>query len=186
MLPVVHVNGFKISERTIYGTMDDKELVALFMGYGYQVRFVEDLQNIDEDMAASMEWALGEIRGIQKAARSGQPQVKPRWPVLILRTPKACDIFIPQLSRSQQSHRGGVVRRSWATSSLKDRSMPTKSRYRMRRKTRNNLESFKSGWNLINQMSFSTMTGCPMREFCQSSQRYAENLSKILSTDCCL
>ena len=57
-------------------------------GYGYQVRFVEDLDNIDQDLAASMQWALDEIHNIQKAARSGQPLVKPRWPVLILRTPK--------------------------------------------------------------------------------------------------
>lgn len=59
-------------------------------GYGYQVRIVEDLQNIDQDLAASMEWALDEIHKIQKAARAGSPLVKPRWPVLILRTPKAC------------------------------------------------------------------------------------------------
>ncbi|EIM90845.1 D-xylulose 5-phosphate/D-fructose 6-phosphate phosphoketolase [Stereum hirsutum FP-91666 SS1] len=88
VIPIVHVNGFKISERTIYGTMDDKELVALFSGYGYQVRFVEDLDNIDLDLAASMEWAIFEIHKIQKAARSGSPIVKPRWPVLILRTIK--------------------------------------------------------------------------------------------------
>lgn len=68
--------------------MDDKELVALFAGYGYQVRFVEDLPHIDEDMAASLQWALGEIHKIQDAARNGRPIVKPRWPVLILRTPK--------------------------------------------------------------------------------------------------
>ena len=88
VLPIVHVNGFKISERTIYGTMDDKEITALFTGYGYQARIVEDLDHIDEDLAASMEWALGEIKKIQTAARSGKPIVKPRWPVLILRTPK--------------------------------------------------------------------------------------------------
>lgn len=88
VIPIVHVNGFKISERTIYGTMDDKEMTALFSGYGYQVRFVEDLENIDQDLAASMEWALAEIHKIQKAARSGNPIVKPRWPVLIMRTPK--------------------------------------------------------------------------------------------------
>jgi phosphoketolase len=57
-------------------------------GYGYQVRFVEDLENIDLDLAASMEWALAEIKKIQTAARKGTPIVKPRWPVLILRTPK--------------------------------------------------------------------------------------------------
>ena len=61
-------------------------------GYGYQVRFVEDLDNIDADLAASMEWAVKEIKKIQQAARSGNPIVKPRWPVLILRTPKVCPI----------------------------------------------------------------------------------------------
>jgi len=89
VLPIVHVNGFKISERTIYGCMDDKELDALFTGYGYQVRLVgRDLNRIDEDMAASLQWALGVIRSIQKAARQGKPIFKPRWPVIILRTPK--------------------------------------------------------------------------------------------------
>ncbi|KAI9837741.1 MAG: hypothetical protein M1819_006675 [Sarea resinae] len=88
VIPIVHVNGFKISERTIYGCMDDKEIVCLFSGYGYQVRFVEDLGDIDGDMGASMEWAVGEIHKIQEAARSGKPIPKPRWPVLIMRTPK--------------------------------------------------------------------------------------------------
>ncbi len=82
------MNGFKISERTIYGCMDDKEMAALFTGYGYQPRFVEDLEEIDADVSASMEWALDEIRKIQKGARSGKPIMKPRWPVLIMRTPK--------------------------------------------------------------------------------------------------
>ncbi|KAH8589116.1 XFP N-terminal domain-containing protein [Bisporella sp. PMI_857] len=88
VIPIVHVNGFKISERTIYGCMDDKELVALFTGYGYQTRFVEDLEDIDRDLATSMQWALDEIRKIQKAARAGKAIMKPRWPVLIMRTPK--------------------------------------------------------------------------------------------------
>ncbi|KAF8606930.1 phosphoketolase [Ceratobasidium sp. AG-I] len=101
VLPILHVNGFKISERTIPGTMDDIELVCLFTGYGYQVRFVEygDLANSHEEhlqkeldlnanMAVSMEWAYDEIRKIQKAARSGKPITKPRWPLIIMRTPK--------------------------------------------------------------------------------------------------
>ena len=88
VIPIVHVNGFKISERTIYGCMDDKEMAALFTGYGYKPRFVEDLNDIDSDLGASMEWALSEIKSIQKAARSGKPIMKPRWPVIILRTPK--------------------------------------------------------------------------------------------------
>lgn len=52
------------------------------------VRIVSDLEHIDLDLATSMEWALAEISRIQRAARSGNPIVKPRWPVLILRTPK--------------------------------------------------------------------------------------------------
>jgi phosphoketolase len=57
-------------------------------GYGYQARIVEDLDHIHDDLAASMDWALSEIKKIQKAAREGKPIIKPRWPVLILRTPK--------------------------------------------------------------------------------------------------
>ncbi|OJJ85644.1 putative phosphoketolase [Aspergillus glaucus CBS 516.65] len=88
VLPILHLNGFKISERTIFGCMDDKEITALFTGYGYQVRIVEDLEDIDTDLHCSMRWAVEEIRQIQNAARSGQPIMKPRWPIIILRTPK--------------------------------------------------------------------------------------------------
>lgn len=52
------------------------------------MRIVEDLPNIHNDLAASLEWALSEIHTIQKAARSGSPMIKPRWPMLVLRTPK--------------------------------------------------------------------------------------------------
>lgn len=88
VIPIVHVNGFKISERTIYGCMDDKELAALFTGYGYQPRVVDDLDDIDADLSSSLEWALKQIRHIQTRARSGKPIMKPRFPMLILRTPK--------------------------------------------------------------------------------------------------
>lgn len=73
--------------------MDQKELVALFSGYGYQVRFVENLHDIDTDLHCSMVWAVEEIRKIQKAARSGQPILKPMWPMLIVQTPKVCGLF---------------------------------------------------------------------------------------------
>lgn len=63
-------------------------MAALFTGYGYQPRVVDDLNDIDADLYNSMEWAVKEIRRIQKAAREGKPITKPRWPVLILRTPK--------------------------------------------------------------------------------------------------
>jgi xylulose-5-phosphate/fructose-6-phosphate phosphoketolase len=88
VIPILHVNGFKISERTIFGTMDDKELVALFSGYGYDVCFVQTLEEIDAELAGALEWALAEIRAIQKAAREGEAIAKPRWPMIVLRTPK--------------------------------------------------------------------------------------------------
>lgn len=88
VIPILHVNGFKISERTIFGCMDDEEIVSLFTGYGYEVRIVEDLDNIDQDLATSLEWAYQKIRSIQKAAREDKPIHKPRWPVIVMRTPK--------------------------------------------------------------------------------------------------
>ncbi|KAG6333272.1 hypothetical protein ID866_5814 [Astraeus odoratus] len=88
VLPIINLNGFKISNRTLYGCMDNKELIALFCGYGYQPCIVDDVDNIDRALAAAMEWALKEIARIQHAARTGHPIVKPRWPMIILRTPK--------------------------------------------------------------------------------------------------
>lgn len=103
VLPILHLNRFKISEKTIFGTMDRSELLALFTGYGYQVRFVDYYQHLgsrhtvpghneaaafDVDMAASLDWAYSEIREIQKAARGGNPIKKPRWPMIILCSPK--------------------------------------------------------------------------------------------------
>lgn len=88
VIPILHVNGFKISERTIFGCMDNKELASLFSGYGYQCCIVEDIGNIDVELSSAMEWAVAEIKKIQQAARSGNPIVKPRWPMIVLRTPK--------------------------------------------------------------------------------------------------
>ena len=87
VLPILHVNGYKISNPTIFGSMGDEELRALFTGYGWQPRFVEG-DELSANMAAAMDWALAEIRGIQAAARAGKPIPQPRWPMLILRSPK--------------------------------------------------------------------------------------------------
>ncbi|KAJ3177855.1 hypothetical protein HDU85_005767 [Gaertneriomyces sp. JEL0708] len=88
VIPILNCNGYKIAETTVFGTMSDIELVTLFSGYGYQARVVDKMDKFDIDMAASMEWAYKEIRKIQKAARDGKPLVKPRWPMIILRSPK--------------------------------------------------------------------------------------------------
>jgi xylulose-5-phosphate/fructose-6-phosphate phosphoketolase len=68
--------------------MDNKEIVSLFSGYGYQVCIVDNLDEIDNLLAAAMEWALEEIKKIQTAARSEKHISKPRWPMIVMRTPK--------------------------------------------------------------------------------------------------
>lgn len=166
---------FSVTEevyRTIYGTMDDKELVALFRfaaiifsslvlfmisvysGYGYQVRFVEDLDNIDLDLAASIEWAISEIHKIQKAARSGNPIVKPRWPVLILRTIKVREsrfILSVSANRGIFYYRAGEHRKPLTVNILRDHSTRTKSPSRPPRNLTSNSRSSTSGSPRINR-----------------------------------
>ena len=88
VLPILHVNGHKIANPTIFGTMTDPELEQLFGGYGWAVRFVELSDHIDEDMEAAMDWAYREIGKIQLDARGGMTVERPRWPMLVLKTPK--------------------------------------------------------------------------------------------------
>lgn len=98
VLPILHLNGYKISEPTIFGTMSDEELTALFTGYGYRVRIVDGFEGVEHktidnmdlqaDLLASMEWAYAEIKRIQRAAREGAHIDKPQFPMLILRNPK--------------------------------------------------------------------------------------------------
>lgn len=87
VLPIVHINGYKISSPTIYGTMSDEELQDLFLGYGYQPCFVSGL-DLDASLFAAMDWAYHQIRLIQQAAREGKPLLKPRWPVILFRSLK--------------------------------------------------------------------------------------------------
>lgn len=68
--------------------MDNKELTALFTGYGYQVAIVENIEHIDVELSSTLEWAIAEIKKIQNAARNGKAIAKPRWPMIVLRTPK--------------------------------------------------------------------------------------------------
>ncbi|MCP5469731.1 MAG: phosphoketolase family protein [Chlamydiales bacterium] len=87
VIPILHLNGYKISNPTIYGTMDDHELIHLFEGYGYQSRIVSHNDKHAEFYLA-IEWAYKEILDIQHAARSGSPISKPRFPMIIFRSLK--------------------------------------------------------------------------------------------------
>lgn len=87
VLPIVHINGYKISSPTIYGTMSDEELRYLFMGYGYQPCIVSG-PDLNESLYAAMDWAYKEIRIIQESARVGNRIQQPKWPVILLKSLK--------------------------------------------------------------------------------------------------
>lgn len=127
--------------------MDNKELVSLFTGYGYQVRIVENLEDIDADLHCSVSWAIGEIHKIQQAARSGKPIMKPRWPMIILRTPKVClPIRISdKLLILNFSHRAGQDPRNCTANSSRGHSTLTRFLFRMPRRTKRNCKLFRSG-----------------------------------------
>lgn len=88
VLPILHLNGFKIASPTIFATMTDQELTMLFEGYGYKVKIITNSADLNSDAAAGFDWAYDEILALQKSARSGQIPQRPRWPMIILRTPK--------------------------------------------------------------------------------------------------
>lgn len=87
VLPILHVNGLKISGPTIFGRMSDDELRSLFTGYGYEPLFVEGT-NIYERMFDTIQYAYNKIHTIQKQARSKKQLVAPKMPMIILKTPK--------------------------------------------------------------------------------------------------
>lgn len=87
VLPILHVNAFKISNPTIPGTMDDDELWTLYRGYGYNPKIVEG-RNLDKKMIQALEQSYQEIRAIQKKARRKGKIDKPLWPMIILRSDK--------------------------------------------------------------------------------------------------
>jgi xylulose-5-phosphate/fructose-6-phosphate phosphoketolase len=90
ILPVLHLNGYKINNPTILARIDHEELAALFFGYGYTPYFVEgsDPQTMHQAMAATLEHCVLEIRKFQQQARSSGKAFRPRWPMVILRSPK--------------------------------------------------------------------------------------------------
>src|SRR6516165_4971633 len=91
VLPVLHLNGYKIANPTILARIPHEELEFLFRGYGYEPYFVEgsDPDSMHQAMAATLEHCIREIRRIQQEARRSVSEVKrPRWPMVILRSPK--------------------------------------------------------------------------------------------------
>jgi len=90
VIPVLHLNGYKIANPTVLGRLGDEELTQLFNGYGYKPYFVEgqDPEPAHQLMAATLDVVIEEIRAIQKEARQNGSAGRPTWPLIILRTPK--------------------------------------------------------------------------------------------------
>lgn len=90
VLPVLHLNGYKINNPTLLARISHKELEALFIGYGWQPYFVEgdDVETMHQAMAATLEHCVKEIRKFQKQARDSKKPFRPMWPMVVLRSPK--------------------------------------------------------------------------------------------------
>ena len=90
VLPILHLNGYKIANPTVLARISHEELEKLFIGYGYRPYFVEgaDPFTMHQQMAATLDTVIGEIREIQTQARGGGPAERARWPMIILRSPK--------------------------------------------------------------------------------------------------
>lgn len=91
VLPILHLNGYKIANPTILGRTSDEDLQQLFRGYGYQPLMVSghEPEKMHRQMAETLEQALESIRQYQQQARSGNPPDQlPRWPMIVLRSPK--------------------------------------------------------------------------------------------------
>lgn len=90
VLPILHLNGYKIANPTILARINHAELESLFIGYGYKPYFVEgsDPEDVHQQMAATLDTIILEIQSIQREARVHGYKERPQWPMIVLRTPK--------------------------------------------------------------------------------------------------
>src|ERR1700676_2832684 len=90
VLPILHLNGYKIANPTLLGRMSDQELRNLFSGYGYDIFFVEghEPEPMHQRMAEELEGAVARIKAIWRRAREHGDRSRPLWPMIVLRSPK--------------------------------------------------------------------------------------------------
>ncbi len=90
VLPILHLNGFKIANPTVLARIPEEELLSLFKGYGYNPHLLagDDPMTMHRQMAELLETVYAEIRAIQRQAREDGNTTRPVWPMIILRTPK--------------------------------------------------------------------------------------------------
>jgi xylulose-5-phosphate/fructose-6-phosphate phosphoketolase len=90
VLPILHLNGYKIANPTVLARISHAKLESLFVGYGYKPYVVEgaEPEAVHQLMAATLDTVIGEIQAIQHEARTSAVAKRPPWPMIILRTPK--------------------------------------------------------------------------------------------------
>ena len=90
VLPILHLNGYKIANPTIFARIEREELEQLFRGYGWEPYFVEgtDPEIVHQQMAAVLDKTISDIKRIQGRARTLRDPSRPRWPMIVLQTPK--------------------------------------------------------------------------------------------------
>ena len=90
VLPILHLNGYKIAGPTVLARLPREELADLFRGYGHEPVFVEgdDPDTMHQLMAATLDQVLAQVQTIQRDARAGAGSQRPHWPMIVLRTPK--------------------------------------------------------------------------------------------------
>jgi xylulose-5-phosphate/fructose-6-phosphate phosphoketolase len=90
VLPILHLNGYKIANPTVLARIDGKELETLLLGYGHKPYFVEgsEPEAMHQQMAETLNKVIGEIRSIQENAREKGDTTRPAWPMIVLRSPK--------------------------------------------------------------------------------------------------
>ena len=90
VLPILHLNGYKIANPTVLARIPEEELTSLLEGYGHTVHWVsgDDPATMHQLMAATLDTVIAEITEIQKRAREGGDTTRPRWPMIVLKSPK--------------------------------------------------------------------------------------------------
>jgi xylulose-5-phosphate/fructose-6-phosphate phosphoketolase len=90
VLPILHLNGYKIANPTVLARLADGELTALLEGYGYRVHVVagDEPGPVHQQLAGTLDEVIGEIQAIQRRAREDGNRARPRWPAIVLATPK--------------------------------------------------------------------------------------------------
>ena len=159
VLPILHLNGYKINNPTLLARITHEELEDLLRGYGWNPYFVEgsDHDSMHQAMAATLEHCIAEIKPIRKNAGRRAIATRPRWPMVVLRSPK-----------------GWGAPRRWTDIGSKDSGVRTRSRWRTSRLNRNICAFSRTGCDRSNPKNSSTrMAGCSRNspKSCRSGRR---------------